>query len=620
MNSDDNNDNILELNNITVTYGSHNSLNGCSFSIRRREIHAVVGSKGSGKSTLVSVLSGAIAPKSGSIFFNGKKITTFSTAHSMKLGINTIYSDLPLYPQRTSIENVFLNREIRKFFILLDKMKMNTLLKKAFEYLKCDIDPEIPVRFYNKKIQQKIYIARLLCFESKLIIIDEISDKFSPEELENIHHLLSMLRKNGATILYISSDVEELYKFANRITFLKNGKVETTEELADINELKLVEITYSSLFKRSKLEKNNIELFYLNNFTKNILKNLPLSMIVTDSEDTIVFDNTQIGIKNSQPNDTKKNISIMNLFSMNSEQRNHLNDSLRKKIRCTLSEVQLLDINAGNQIVDLYIYPFYDDERSFIGTIYIWFTSEDRDDNFQKQIIDLNDRMNYTNSLTNIEHEINNPLEIISNYLHLIATSSTTEGLAYKTEIMRKEIKRIKGIIKKSISDGMCNDVNKCCNLHILMEEVIEFVKTNISGKEIYFSVNISNNIEIHADPDLLKQVLINIILNAIEAIKGNGTIEAAYSEKKRNSKTFSAIRILDNGVGLDKSTIDKIFDPFYSTKTGKDAHGLGLSISQDIAHKLGGFIEAESTPGEGSVLTVYLPTPNETTDQEHSQ
>jgi signal transduction histidine kinase/ABC-type branched-subunit amino acid transport system ATPase component len=599
MNSNNNPTNILELYEIMVKYGSHTGLHKCSLAVRRGEIHVIAGTRGAGKSSLIGVISGSITPLSGSMVYNGREIQKYSAINAQRLGITTIYSDVTLFQNMTVIENIFLNREIRKFIFFKDNKKMASISKDSLRQLHCDINPELPVRFYDKTIQQKIYLASMLCFNSELIVIDEISDQFKHEELENILHLISMLRKNGATIIYVSSDVDEIYKFANRITFLQNGEVMNTEELTDIDELKLVELTYSSMFNRTKLEKSNLELFYLNNLNRNILKNLPIPILVLNSINEAVFCNIP-EIDLSDPYEK--------YFLLNEKQLQVFQKSIEKKNSSIISNASLKNMNHEEQEIDIYLYPFFDDEKAFIGTIIFWFSSTNEDIPYKKLLDNIDNPNIYMNTISSIEHEINNPLEIISNYLHLISTEGSCETIHEKTKIMHKEINRIKRILKRIVGKEQIDQANNQCKLTDSVNEVINFLKTNIDKKEIEFKVDISSGILINMDQDSLKQILINIVLNAIESIEKKGNIAIYYEEASVDSTNYSIIHILDTGKGISEEEIDKIFTPFYSTKGESETRGLGLSISQDIAQKLGGFINVRSRLNKGSTFSIHLP------------
>jgi signal transduction histidine kinase len=173
---------------------------------------------------------------------------------------------------------------------------------------------------------------------------------------------------------------------------------------------------------------------------------------------------------------------------------------------------------------------------------------------------------------------------------------------------MRNEINRIKRILKKNITKENLDSADSMYSIRDLVEEVIEFLKTNAAEKRIDFSIDIETNRTIRVDQDLFKQILINIMLNAIEAIDTSGEIRVRYSEDVRQGRPHSVITITDNGRGIHAEEIHNIFNPFYSTKNTEEAHGLGLSISQDIAARLNGTIVAESTVGKGSTFTIVLP------------
>jgi len=144
-------------------------------------------------------------------------------------------------------------------------------------------------------------------------------------------------------------------------------------------------------------------------------------------------------------------------------------------------------------------------------------------------------------------------------------------------------------------------------NVKDLINEVISFIDKELQHRSI--SINIDSYSEspiIKSDKGQIQQVLLNLLNNALDAVNDGGSIEIKISKKEGKMK----IACKDNGIGISKEEIQKIFDPFYSSKREKGT-GLGLFITYGIVQKLGGNIEVESLPGVGSVFTVILPVEN---------
>ncbi|MFC1556502.1 ATP-binding protein [candidate division KSB1 bacterium] len=214
-----------------------------------------------------------------------------------------------------------------------------------------------------------------------------------------------------------------------------------------------------------------------------------------------------------------------------------------------------------------------------------------------------------------IAHEINNPLAIIASETGLMNDlmnpefneNTTMKDLVPCIENIREAVFRCRDITSNLLSFVRKNDVHiKKHNIHTLIDEVLggfvehEMLVSNIRIMKSYCK----SNPELYTDANQLKQVLLNIINNAADAITPPGKIIIATSVF---SESFS-VSITDTGKGITQEEIDKIFMPFYSTKEVGKGTGLGLSVSYSIIKNLGGKIEVESILGKGSKFTIVLP------------
>lgn len=218
----------------------------------------------------------------------------------------------------------------------------------------------------------------------------------------------------------------------------------------------------------------------------------------------------------------------------------------------------------------------------------------------------------------NVAHEINNPLSIIKNYLALLEQQcAVMEPGSGKKEsdilggisVIREEIDRIVRIIdglRGMRGDSMPRPVSLDVNNEI--ESLMQLFNQTFKKKNIHIETDLDKAIPpCLLSRDYLRQVLINLLRNATDAIQESGTIRIITREGEPGPDFFS-IHIVDDGPGIPKSCLDKIFDPFFTTKKDGGGTGLGLSISYRLATTLGGRIEAQSSPGNGARMTVVLP------------
>ena len=233
---------ILEMRNIFKSFGGVNALRDVSFQCRPGTVHALVGENGAGKSTLIKILAGALLPDSGEIIFKGQKHQSFSTRKALNSGISVIYQELALVSQMTVAENIFLGREPRKYFGIVDKKRLKIEAKKQLKQLGFEVDMDMEVGEMTVAYQQMVEIAKALSKNADLIIMDEPSAILAGHELDQLFLIIESLKKRGVTIIYISHRLEEVFRIANEVTILKDGQLVGTKPIKDLSHGELVKM------------------------------------------------------------------------------------------------------------------------------------------------------------------------------------------------------------------------------------------------------------------------------------------------------------------------------------------------------------------------------------------
>jgi len=596
---------ILSIKNLTVDYGPQTGLRNFNLKVKSGEIHAIVGIHGSGKTTLINVISGITPKTSGLLIFNGNSLEKHSPENAQKLGIFTLHQQINIFPGMSAYKNIFLNRELKKLIFFMDKRRMKTLADEALKMLALNINADIPLMFYNKTIQQMVEIARIICFPSKLLLIDDISGRLSPEELEKFQHILSIIRERGTTILYTTSNLNEISNFATYITILENGENKITYNISEISKLQLVKLTYTSLHSRKDLESTNIELFYLKNFYENLLNNLNIPILVTDTKGKIILINNSLTkLLNIKKGDFVDR-PILKLLNISNKDYNTLFNTKNPELVKSISNIK---INLDKNIL-IHVNPFYDEDRSFIGTIFLF-----EKINLNKEYKNIKAQNKIETSLSikeitaGLSHEINNPLGIILNYLQLIKSTASIKSVKKNVKLIENEVLRIKHILQKQFREDKKYDTSKTSRLKDIILETERLISPTILSKHIDFKVNIKCDLSLNLDKDLIKQVLLNLVINGIEAMPEGGNLTINCTKFYNDNTVYAKIEVIDTGHGIKEEDKDKIFEPFYSTKHDKSNRGLGLSLSRDIIEQMGGYIKLESKIGAGSNFKVFLP------------
>ena len=197
---------LLHLKNIHLSYGDYKALKGVDFDLYAGEIHGLVGEHRAGKSTLVKILSGALSKDQGQILFRGREITHFSpkTAASCKIGM--MYQDqCNIIPTMDAVGNIFVGRDLRSWWIGLNERKMEEKARQIFARIGVDITLDVPLKHLSQGDQLMVELAKVLSIDPEILIFDEIATRLNPGEMDKIHRLLFEFKRQGKSIIYIST-------------------------------------------------------------------------------------------------------------------------------------------------------------------------------------------------------------------------------------------------------------------------------------------------------------------------------------------------------------------------------------------------------------------------------
>ena len=206
-----------------------------------------------------------------------------------------------------------------------------------------------------------------------------------------------------------------------------------------------------------------------------------------------------------------------------------------------------------------------------------------------------------------IAHEVGNPLTAISSLVQVIQRTSTDEFAKEKLELINSQVNRITRIIRELVDFSRPSlHVVKPTNINRIVKEALNIVQYGKKVKDITFALDLDEKLpEIAAVPDQIVQVFINILMNAVDSLderRGTITVESCKNEHAVE------VMVHDTGKGIEPSALEKIFEPFYTTKTTGQGTGLGLWVSYGIVKSFGGDVFVESIPGKGSTFTVSFP------------
>ena len=230
----------LRMNHISKSFGGVHALRDVSLTAYPGEVHALCGENGAGKSTLMKILAGAIADYDGTIELDGRKLSCKGPRDAEDAGIRIIYQELNLVPDLTVTANVFLGRERTAGLGWLDNRAMEAEVRRIFERLGAAISPRSRLGDLRIGDQQMVEIAKALMFQANVVIMDEPTSALSDAEVTRLFRVIADLRASGASILYISHKMNEVFTVGNRVTVLRDGQFVATAPWADTSPAQVV--------------------------------------------------------------------------------------------------------------------------------------------------------------------------------------------------------------------------------------------------------------------------------------------------------------------------------------------------------------------------------------------
>lgn len=262
---------IVELKNISKTFGVHKALDNVSLKIKKGEVHALVGENGAGKSTLIKIICGVYYPDNGAeMYIEGKKIVIKNPVDAMNNGISVIYQDISLFPNLTVAENICIGNQ-KAWSNKLNWKEINQLSRKAIEKVGVKIDIKTKLQDLSIASQQIVAIARAINFDSQLIIMDEPTATLSSNEVKTLYGIVENLKKDGISVLFISHKFDEIYTVADSFTVLRDGKYIDSGSLKNVNEQELIKLMVGRDVQYLSLKGNDIKkdiIFEVKNLSK----------------------------------------------------------------------------------------------------------------------------------------------------------------------------------------------------------------------------------------------------------------------------------------------------------------------------------------------------------------
>lgn len=233
--------NAVEMLGISKSFNGVTVLTDVDFDLRTGEVHALAGGNGAGKSTLMKIMQGVYQPDSGKILVDGKPVKITSIQAAKAAGIGMVFQEFSLVPSLTVAQNIFLNAEPLTGTGLINDREARRRASEVFADMEVEVDPRAEVAKLGTAYWQLTEIAKALAQNARVLIMDEPTASLAKHESEALFALIGRLKARGISIIYISHRMDEIYRIADRITVLRDGRKLLTEALTAITPEQIID-------------------------------------------------------------------------------------------------------------------------------------------------------------------------------------------------------------------------------------------------------------------------------------------------------------------------------------------------------------------------------------------
>ncbi len=231
---------MLRAQSLRKDFGGLTVLHPTTVEFRPGEVHALMGENGAGKSTLMKVLAGLYRPDGGHVEWRGARAEFVSPHAALEAGIAMIHQELMPIPDLTVAENITLGREPIGSFGRIDRAAQRLRAKQLLQELEVELDPELPMRRLTVAQTQVVEIAKALGREADVMLMDEPTAALSDQEVAALFRTIARLKARGVAVVYTTHKMDEVFRLADRISVLRDGRLVSTEAVSEMSPAKLI--------------------------------------------------------------------------------------------------------------------------------------------------------------------------------------------------------------------------------------------------------------------------------------------------------------------------------------------------------------------------------------------
>ncbi|MFT3749590.1 MAG: sugar ABC transporter ATP-binding protein [Agriterribacter sp.] len=234
---------LLSVEGLSKSFPGVKALDNVQLNIEKGKVHVLMGENGAGKSTLMKILIGMLEPDSGTIIFKGEQVIFSSVHEAIEAGFSMIHQELLPFPELTVAENIFMGREpVYGWFGWINREKLYTDAKALMNKLGVTINVNRLMKTLSVAEMQMVEIAKAVANKAEVIIMDEPTSAISGREVDILFNIIYELKKEGIAIIYISHKMDEIFKIADTISVMRDGKYIATHPASRLNNKQLINL------------------------------------------------------------------------------------------------------------------------------------------------------------------------------------------------------------------------------------------------------------------------------------------------------------------------------------------------------------------------------------------
>jgi len=604
------NNKLLQLKNINYHYKDHRVLKDINLDVKKGVIHAVLGGTGSGKSSVGMIITGALKPKSGKIVFNHNEYDVLNLKKSHHLGIEMLYQNLYILDSFLVAEALLLPTKYDHILHFINRAKMIETAQSFLLQYGFQIDASMQLKELTLQDQLIISLLKTLYQKPQLLILDEPFNNLSPLAVNKVINLLKKIKyEEGTSILFLTKSIDDIYNFSDYVSILKDGEMLLSDNTRYVERSDLIHLIYNEIAKKSSIKDIKQEFYQLLKYNVSILQNLPINLIVTDPNNNVKIINKYATKYFQLEGHDLSNTSIESLFRFcEGEDAELIRSVLSDKKERSINNITL-QINDSKTINNIIVFPIMDGSY-FIGNIVIVEDITERE-KLKEQII-LSENMSSVGLLAaGVAHEINSPLEVISNYANYLMLNPQKGEIESIVHEIQEEVRYISSVIGNLMSFSESGTYfREEVDLNATIDRLLNLIRYKAKSRNIKIKFkSCKENIYFNANENEIRLVLLNLIKNSFDAMPNGGNIYIETDEINISQNKNVRITLRDSGEGIDENNLSDIFLPFFSTKKENGNNvGLGLYVCYIIIKKYNGSLSVKNIENSGCEFSITIP------------